>query len=79
MKIAPKAVTLREESELQAMLERLAVEQEEVEQVMGESSDRSGKGREPRGPFPQRHRAPSSWLESRGVPGTASRPWFSLG
>lgn len=31
VKLAPKAVTLREESELQAMLERLALEQEEVD------------------------------------------------
>mmetsp|Transcript_1293 Transcript_1293/g.1751 ORF Transcript_1293/g.1751 Transcript_1293/m.1751 type:complete len:320 (+) Transcript_1293:13-972(+) len=31
VKIAPKAVTQREESELQAMLDRLAVEQEEVD------------------------------------------------
>jgi len=31
IKMAPKAVTLREESELQAMLERLAHEQEEVD------------------------------------------------
>ena len=30
-KMAPKAVTLREESELQAMMERLALEQEEVD------------------------------------------------
>ena len=29
--MAPKAVTLREESELQAMMERLALEQEEVD------------------------------------------------
>eukprot|EP01039_Chlorochromonas_danica_P005317 gene5317-5852_t len=31
VKMAPKAVTLREESELQAMLDRLALEQEEVD------------------------------------------------
>ena len=31
LKLAPKAVTQREESELQAMLDRLAVEQEEVD------------------------------------------------
>ena len=31
VKMAPKAVTLREETELQAMLERLALEQEEVD------------------------------------------------
>jgi translation initiation factor 2 subunit 1 len=31
VKLAPKAVTQREESELQAMLDRLAVEQEEVD------------------------------------------------
>ena len=31
LKLAPKAVTKREESELQAMLDRLAVEQEEVD------------------------------------------------
>ncbi len=31
VKMAPKAVTQREESELQAMLERLALEQEEVD------------------------------------------------
>jgi len=31
VKMAPKAVTLREESELQAMLDRLAFEQEEVD------------------------------------------------
>lgn len=31
VKLAPKAVTLREESELQAMLDRLALEQEEVD------------------------------------------------
>jgi translation initiation factor 2 subunit 1 len=29
--MGPKAVTLREESELQAMLDRLALEQEEVD------------------------------------------------
>jgi len=31
VKMAPKAVTLREETELQAMLDRLALEQEEVD------------------------------------------------
>lgn len=31
VKMAPKAVTQREESELQAMLDRLAMEQEEVD------------------------------------------------
>ena len=31
VKLAPKAVTQRQESELQAMLDRLAVEQEEVD------------------------------------------------
>ncbi len=31
MKMAPKAVSLREESELQAMLDRLALEQEETD------------------------------------------------
>lgn len=31
VKMAPKAVTQREESELQAMLDRLAFEQEEVD------------------------------------------------
>ena len=31
LKLAPKAVTQREESELQAMMDRLAVEQEEVD------------------------------------------------
>jgi hypothetical protein len=31
VKMAPKAVSLREESELQAMLDRLALEQEEVD------------------------------------------------
>ena len=31
VKMAPKAVTMREESELQAMLDRLALEQEEVD------------------------------------------------
>jgi translation initiation factor 2 subunit 1 len=31
VKMAPKAVTLREETELQAMLDRLALDQEEVD------------------------------------------------
>ena len=31
MKMAPKAVTLREETELQAMLDRLALDQEDVD------------------------------------------------
>jgi len=31
VKMAPKAVTLKEESELQAMLNRLALEQEDVD------------------------------------------------
>ena len=31
VKMAPKAVTLREETEMNAMLERLALEQEEVD------------------------------------------------
>ena len=31
IKMAPKAVTQREESELQAMLDRLAIEQEDVD------------------------------------------------
>lgn len=31
VKLAPKAVTLKEESELQAMLDRIAAEQEEVD------------------------------------------------
>ena len=31
VKVAPKAVTLREESELQATLDRLAIEQEDVD------------------------------------------------
>ena len=31
VKMAPKAVTLREETELQAMLDRLALDQEDVD------------------------------------------------
>jgi len=38
LKLAPKAVTQREESELQAMMDRLAVEQEEVD---GDDDDAS--------------------------------------
>lgn len=36
VKMAPKAVSLREESELQAMLDRLALENEEVD---GDAAD----------------------------------------
>jgi translation initiation factor 2 subunit 1 len=36
VKMAPKAVTLKEESELQAMLNRLGLEQEDVD---GDESD----------------------------------------
>lgn len=39
VKMAPKAVTLREETELQAMLERLALEQEEVDGDAPEGED----------------------------------------
>lgn len=38
VKMAPKAVTLKEESELQAMLNRLALEQEDVDGDEAEDS-----------------------------------------
>lgn len=38
VKMAPKAVTLKEETELQAMLNRLALEQEDVDGDEAEDS-----------------------------------------